>query len=323
MNDQNVSKEMEAFRCLRLTIGVEATSTIRLPSYQGGTLRGAFGHALRRSSCVLPDQECKSCLLNSNCAYSYVFETPVFPGTERLSKYPFAPHPFVLNPLTGTQGIFQPGSLFAFGMTLIGRSIEYLPYFIHAFIRMGEFGIGQGRGAYRVKIVNTLDAHGEVTEEVYRDGSFKSPRFFLYWLHAMQYCTGWDADRTRLKLVTPLRMRYQDSLCDDPQFHIILRNLLRRLSSLIYFHCAKTLDFPFKELIELAEEVRLVHQQTRWHDWERYSGRQGEKMKMGGLLGEVTYEGDLAPFFPFLVLGSWVNVGKGTSFGLGNYTIVD
>ena len=80
---------------------------------------------------------------------------------------------------------------------------------------------------------------------------------------------------------------------------------------------------PFKELIERAEKVRLVRQEIRWYDWERYSGRQKEKMKMGGLLGKITYEGDLIAFFPFLVLGSWINVGKGTSFGLGSYAIVD
>ncbi len=43
---------------------------------------------------------------------------------------------------------------------------------------------------------------------------------------------------------------------------------------------------------------------------------------MGGVLGEVTYEGDaIGEFLPLLVLGSWVNMGKGTSFGLGNYIL--
>jgi CRISPR/Cas system endoribonuclease Cas6 (RAMP superfamily) len=90
---------------------------------------------------------------------------------------------------------------------------------------------------------------------------------------------------------------------------------------LVSFHCGQEADHPLGYLIDLAETVRIADRQTRWYDWERYSKRQGKRMKLGGLLGEVTYEGDLEPFMPLLVLGSWVNMGKGTSFGLGRYRI--
>ncbi|NIA10440.1 MAG: CRISPR system precrRNA processing endoribonuclease RAMP protein Cas6, partial [Nitrospiraceae bacterium] len=59
-----------------------------------------------------------------------------------------------------------------------------------------------------------------------------------------------------------------------------------------------------------------------WHDWERWSNRQGTRMKLGGFMGEVTYKGDLRPFWPYIRLGEYVHVGKGSSFGLGRYRIV-
>ncbi len=45
-------------------------------------------------------------------------------------------------------------------------------------------------------------------------------------------------------------------------------------------------------------------------------------MKFGGLLGSISYEGDLAPFMPYLALGEWLHVGGKTSFGLGRYRIM-
>ncbi len=59
----------------------------------------------------------------------------------------------------------------------------------------------------------------------------------------------------------------------------------------------------------------------KWHDWERFSERQGTKLKMGGFLGEITFEGDLAEFIPFLVLGEYLHIGKGTVLGLGKYEL--
>ncbi|MGH8590087.1 MAG: CRISPR system precrRNA processing endoribonuclease RAMP protein Cas6, partial [Gammaproteobacteria bacterium] len=41
----------------------------------------------------------------------------------------------------------------------------------------------------------------------------------------------------------------------------------------------------------------------------------------GGLLGQITYRGDLSPFLPWLALGEWMHIGGKTSFGLGRYTI--
>jgi len=44
-------------------------------------------------------------------------------------------------------------------------------------------------------------------------------------------------------------------------------------------------------------------------------------MKMGGFMGEITYEGDFEPFQPYIKLGEYVHVGKGSSFGLGRLEI--
>lgn len=44
-------------------------------------------------------------------------------------------------------------------------------------------------------------------------------------------------------------------------------------------------------------------------------------MKMGGFVGEVEYRGEIREFVPLLKLGERLNVGKGTTFGLGKYQV--
>jgi hypothetical protein len=124
-----------------------------------------------------------------------------------------------------------------------------------------------------------------------------------------------------LHFITPTRLVYAEALTSTPDFHVLIRTLLRRLSNLAYFHCGAALDLDFRGLIAAAEQVETVESELRWCDWERYSARQDTRMKLGGFVGRVTYRGDLQPFLPLLQLGEIVHVGKGTSFGLGKYGI--
>ncbi len=80
-------------------------------------------------------------------------------------------------------------------------------------------------------------------------------------------------------------------------------------------------SWDHRRLIQESEKVAIEKNSLRWWDWERYSSRQGVKMKMGGMVGEITYRGRLKPFFPILKAGEMLHVGKGTSFGLGRYKI--
>lgn len=87
------------------------------------------------------------------------------------------------------------------------------------------------------------------------------------------------------------------------------------------FHCGEPLDVDFRGLIAAAASVRLAADHTRWTTWARYSARQDRRMAWSGLIGDATYEGDLRPFWPYLVFGQWTHVGKGATFGLGAYRL--
>jgi len=318
---------LEEFYFLRFIFSARCKTTISLPPYSGSTLRGGFGHAFRRIVCALKGKECTDCLLRNQCIYAYIFETPVPDDSQIMRKYTVAPHPFILEPSVNNQKTYEKGENISFGLTLIGRAIDYLPYFIYALDELGRIGTGKGRGKYELREVleENISEHENTSETLIYKGDDKM-------LRRPDSPIGWSDIITehpipppavRISFITPTRIKYQGRLTKDLEFHILFRNLLRRISLLSYFHCGHRLDDSgFKDLIEQARHIKIVKRALYWHDWERWSNRQETRMKLGGFMGEITYEGDFVPFWPYIRLGEYVHVGKGSSFGLGRMKVI-
>ena len=137
--------ELRKIRYARFRLEMTAASQLRLPPYKGSTFRGAFGHTFKRLVCVKRDLDCSTCLISDRCVYYYVFETPFSGEGEKDRRgYTFAPHPFVIEPPEETREIYEPGAELRVGLVLVGRALDYLPYFIYAFEEMGQRGLGAG-----------------------------------------------------------------------------------------------------------------------------------------------------------------------------------
>ncbi len=124
-----------------------------------------------------------------------------------------------------------------------------------------------------------------------------------------------------IEFLTQTRLKHAGRFIRHPEFQVVFRRLLGRLSSLARFHCGTPLDIDFRGLIDEAASIQLVRNQTRWTKWERYSSRQDRRMEWEGIIGPATYKGDFAPFWKFLKFGELVHVGHGATFGLGQYRI--
>ncbi|MEW6586642.1 MAG: CRISPR system precrRNA processing endoribonuclease RAMP protein Cas6 [Nitrospirota bacterium] len=288
-----------------------------LPAYKGSTFRGGFGYAFKRVVCAIRDKECPDCILKEKCVYSYVFETPPPSDTKIMRKYKAAPHPFVIEPPMEKRRGYKPGDEISFGLTLIGRAIDYLPYFIYTFDELGKIGIGKGKAKYELRDVS-CDG-----KKIY-DSKSKTLKSFepssLSLNHSMSLRG--EAEAISLSFLTPTRILYDGHLTLDLEFHMLIRNLLRRLSLLYYFHCnGDPSGWDFKGIIEKAKDVKVKKSDLRWYDWERYSGRQETRIKMGGFVGDIAFEGEISPFMSLIRAGEVLHVGKGTAFGLGKYSI--
>jgi hypothetical protein len=127
----------------------------------------------------------------------------------------------------------------------------------------------------------------------------------------------------RLRFSTPTRIRVNGDLQSELSFELLVRNLLRRVSALSAVHGRGPMELDYRGLIGRAASVETRSSRLTWWDLDRYSNRQQTKMKLGGFIGEVEYEGEaIEEFLPLLAAGEILSIGTGTSFGLGKYEIV-
>ena len=304
---------------------LEPIEPMSLPPYKGATLRGGFGQAFKRMACSRPQPRgtCQGCPERDHCAYSYVFETPVPPDSEVLRTHSAVPRPFVFEPPLDDKTEYGLGDALAFGLVLIGRGIDYLPYFILAFKALGDVGLGRGRARFRLKQAWAQDPLGPWETLVY-DGPSDALRNveMTAGIAEIEGAAAALPDHgLSVRFLTPTRLKHAGKMAREPTFDVLVRALLRRISSLYYFHCGERWEADYKGLIDLAQKVETVEAAAHWQVWERYSSKQKQRIDMGGVVGRLRYAGPLADFRHLLVLGSVVHAGKGCVFGNGKYTV--
>lgn len=312
----NKASPLNDFTLSKTRFTARATEEIVLPEYKGSTFRGGFGHAFKDVNCVAEGENCDQCILQQDCLYNYVFNTPVPDDAKIMKKYPYAPHPFVIEPPEEKKREYESGEEFSFSLVLIGDVTAKLPFFIFAFEHLGELGLGRRRGSYELIKAESQNIDGDFIT-IYEDDTLDRKNITIAGSDIYQE----ELDQLKLELKTPLRLKFQESLVSNLHFHIVIRNLLRRISLLNFFHCGEELNVDFQSLIEKAKEVNKIQDKTNWYDWGRYSSRQKEWIKMGGLIGELTYQGTFTPYSKFLKLGQYIHIGKNTAFGMGKYNI--
>lgn len=293
-----------------------------LPEYKGSTLRGGFGHAFKKIVCLFRNKNCQDCRLKDTCAYRYVFETR--PCSEvrlfKNTKYEAVPHPFILEPPETEQTYFTREQEIQFSLILIGKGIKFLPYFVMAFEKLGEIGIGKRRSKFIIKKIMTEDE--VIYEQEKKELKVKhSKNMFIP--ERYEFDNKEKVDWT-LQFLTPARIKHGRDLVVNLEFFVLITSLLRRAMLLSYFHSGEILpEWDHRSIIEMAKKVVIKENNIRWQDWERYSNRQHTRMKLGGIIGTITYQGQLKPFLPLLQAGEIFHVGKATSFGLGKYKLMN
>lgn len=294
-------------RFLALTLSCRLLADANFPPYAGSMLRGSLGAALRRGVCMTRQKDCSTCMLAQECIFPRIFS-----GRQEEKLAP----PFCLE-AEGLPQTARADSVFSFGLKLFGYAVDYVPFFIQAFRMAGERGLGSQ--AARFVVHDVLQGQRSIYDaaacRLYRATVQRLP------VPALLHSDGLSVVTVQLK--TPLRFKTANQLSASLDFSTLCNLILRRIRAL---QALAGIDWrmeagKYKEFRQGCDTVTVAENRLHWLDWTRYSSRQETAMKLGGLVGEVTFAGNMGAFSEFLRFAELVHIGKQTSFGLGQLAV--
>ena len=291
-----------------------------LRAFGGSAWRGVFGHALKRVVCAMRLRPCAGCPLIDGCPYPALFDGHVPAQAARPSGIDLVTVPYVFAPEHRGDTVFVAGDTVSTILTLVGTANARLVYVVRAMAEAGQAGLGPARARLQLARVEALDELDAATGVLVYDGGAqclptapRSPPAVPLGRHVVA------------SLRTPLRLRLDGDLVTPGTFrpaHLI-GAAIRRVSTLAALHGGGPIAADYGALKRAAGAALLEHADLAWRDQTRFSARQRETMKMGGLVG--TCRIDLGPeaesLGPWLDRAQWVGAGKGASMGLGDFRI--
>lgn len=300
----------------RFRLEFRAERPYQIRGYRGSAWRGLMGHALKRLVCITRDRNCPQCMIYRSCVYPYIFETPEEKEREGATTTEAAPHPYVL----AVAPEWEPRTVTAetVELTLIGEGTRAAAYVLQALREGAGWGIGAERIPLMLDSVDQKDlASGGWRQTLLPGGVWRIRE------PATPVAPPMPA-RARLRLQTPLRIRRENDLVEPERLNLeeFAAAVLRRLALLTRYHTSAMWRMDHAGLRALARAAPVIKSRLSWQDWVRFSNRQGKKIPMGGVIGEMVFETcGLEPVWPLLWIGQWVHAGKGAVMGLGRYRL--
>jgi hypothetical protein len=316
---------MQNFTAHQLHFTCEVQTPILLNEHQGSAIRGALFQALRGQFCFNRKAKgCGECALWATCPICFLVATRN-PQSRRGAD---VPRPYVIeSPLDGKTR-YQPGEILEFGLTMFAQALNFFPYLVLGGKALEQGGLGKKlrredgdwrRGTFAIREIAALNRLSGERQPVLRTGDtmVSVPDVPVTNEQVQVLAAQLPRDRITLIFKTPTRIIERGKLEHVPTFRPLIQRLHRRLRDLTREFTDTPWEFDFRQVMAQAEAVQVAEDQTRWVELDSYSWRRRTSTPMGGFVGQVTFEGALEPFLPWLVWGEVVHVGKDAVKGNG------
>lgn len=302
----------------RITTTMQATQTVAWPHFAGSTLRGAFGRALRQATCITGQNQCTGCPLRNSCAYGVVFD-PAAPAQPLHPSFRDGLPRYLVQPAALGACQLHPGQTQNFDLLLLpGTQAHHglIEHTLRSTVEKQLFAPGLFKLLHTQvnQVPHPLLAASETTSA---SAAPETP--------APSQLMRQTKSQITLHWQTPLRLQHKGKPIFKPQgldAPTLVRALLRRQLQWCQISGQSAPDTQAH--LEAVNACKTDTRVMAWHDLQRFSSTQNEKLPLGGLVGNTTLMGPhnaLKTLLPLLQLGEQLHIGKETVMGLGRYRL--
>jgi CRISPR-associated endoribonuclease Cas6 len=295
------------FNLVHIVITVRTDDAFQL-SLRLPLLGHEFAAACRNNCCRWPERDCCSCSRQASCSWNLVFGQNLSSDPSALKRFQKPPLPFMFT-FPSLHDPADGSTVIECGLVVIGQAIPCLDLLLEGF---REILLPL---AAEVLLVGTRDYQGIVHPLGDGIGINYPENLVVLSINDLSDARVWAESCLHIRLITPLRLFEDGRLLGHFNFSRFARSLLRRVSSLAYYYGAYEFACDYKELSRQADAVICT---------DNHFVRATERSrKTAGLMGDGRFRGDFGGLLPFLVAGLYIHAGKGSSFGMGAYELLE
>jgi hypothetical protein len=303
------------FNFVNLAITVRANDAVSLKNYLP-ILGKEFAEACRSLSCRWPDRECDSCSAQDVCNWFFVFGQKLSPDPAALKRHQKPPLPFVFS-FSWLDFPAEAHNDIVIGLIVVGRAIQQLDLLLNGFAALMSSGMSPVSA--EITSIECRDYQGAVQANAHDTGVLRSgylipKNLAIVSTEGLMESRTWTGSNLQIQLLSPLRFFENSRPVVRFEFSRFARSVMRRVSSLAYYYGENEFDCDFKEISRQIEDVICTD------DHFIYKGDKNKRIS--GITGYGSFLGDFGRLEQFLVIGSYVHAGKGSTFGMGGYKVV-
>jgi CRISPR-associated endoribonuclease Cas6 len=303
------------FNLVNLAITVRAAEASRL-RFCLPLLGKEYAAACRSLSCHWPERACETCSAQESCGWYLVFGQKLTPDPAALKRHQKPPLPFVfsfpmLNVYSGARKEIECG------LVVIGQAIPHLGMLLDGFAELLSGGLSPVPA--EVIQIACLDYQGSIQHVsgdhgFARSGNLVPENLLIASTEGLLESRTWDSSDLHIRLLSPLRLLKNGHPVGRFEFSHFARSVMRRVSSLAYYYGESGFGCDFKELSRQVDDVICTD--------DHFCYTNDKNSKLTGISGYGSFLGNFSRLMPFLVIGSYVHTGKGSSFGMGAYDVL-
>jgi len=218
------------------------------------------------------------------CAY---IKDCIYGSVFKVQNEESIPNPYVVSSPYPSQGSYEKGDTLDFSISLFGSACRFVNELVDATNLMCTGNL---------KNAKLIDANLEYNREWSDEGA-----------ESIEYC-----DNITIHFDSPVEMISRNEALKDITFGQLIDSLFGRIAGIIDNYSDKEFVIPYsllgrKPYVEAKSQLRSV----------RFSmGSQA----IEGVIGTISYFGDMTRYLPYIDLGTQLHIGKKTTRGFGEYS---